>query len=49
MGKHPIEIQIERADKAIIKEDFDTLLDIYTDNAVLMIEPAVSKEIDTTK
>ena len=39
MGKHPIELQIERADKAIVAEDFDTLLDIYTDNAVLVVEP----------
>jgi uncharacterized protein (TIGR02246 family) len=45
--KHPIELQIERADKAIVAEDFDTLLDIYTDDAVLVIEPgrnAVGKE-----
>ena len=39
MGKHPVEIQIEKADKAIVAEDFDTLLDIYTDDAVLVVEP----------
>ncbi|WP_022665288.1 YybH family protein [Desulfospira joergensenii] len=39
MDRHPIEIQIERADKAIVAEDFDTLLDIYTDDAVLVVEP----------
>lgn len=39
MKKHPIEIQIEHADKAIVAEDFDTLLDIYTDDAVLVVEP----------
>lgn len=39
MGRHPIEIQIEKADKAIVAEDFETLLDIYTDDAVLVIEP----------
>ena len=39
MDRHPIEIQIEKADKAIIAEDFDTLLDIYTDDAVLVVEP----------
>ena len=36
---HPIEIQIEKADKAIVAEDFDTLMGIYTDDAVLVIEP----------
>ena len=36
MDKHPIEIQIEKADKAIVAEDFDTLLDIYTDDAILV-------------
>ncbi|OIQ50945.1 hypothetical protein BerOc1_02890 [Pseudodesulfovibrio hydrargyri] len=39
MGRHPVEIQIERADKAIVAEEFDTLLDIYTEDAVLVIEP----------
>jgi ketosteroid isomerase-like protein len=39
MDRHPIEIQIEKADRAIVAEDFDTLLDIYTDNAVLVVEP----------
>lgn len=39
MNKHPIEKQIKRADKAIIAEDFDTLLDIYTEDAVLVVEP----------
>ncbi|WP_027722469.1 YybH family protein [Maridesulfovibrio zosterae] len=39
MEKHPVEIQIEKADKAIVAEDFDTLVNIYTENAVLVIEP----------
>ncbi|WP_321495223.1 DUF4440 domain-containing protein [uncultured Desulfobacter sp.] len=39
MDKHPIERQIENADKAIIAEDFDTLLDIYTEEAILVVEP----------
>ena len=39
MGRHPVELQIERADKAIVAEDFDMLMDIYTDYAVLVIEP----------
>ncbi len=39
MKRHPVEFQIEKADKAIVAEDFDLLMDIYTDNAVLVIEP----------
>ncbi len=39
MNLHPVQLQIERADKAIIAENFDVLMDIYTDNAVLVIEP----------
>ena len=39
MDRHPIEIQIEKADRAIVAEDFDALLDIYTDYAVLVVEP----------
>jgi len=38
MDRHPIELQIEKADQAIVAEDFDTLLDIYTDDAVLVVE-----------
>lgn len=30
---------IEKADKAIVAEDFDTLLNCYTADAVLVIEP----------
>ena len=41
---HPIVEQINRADKAIVAEDFDTLLDIYTDDAVLVIEPGKNAE-----
>ncbi len=47
MDKHPIELQIRKADKAIVAEDFDTLLDIYTNDAILVIEPgrnAIGKE-----
>lgn len=39
MSRHPVEIQIEIADKAIVAEDFDLLMDIYTDDAILVIEP----------
>lgn len=47
LKSHPVITQIKKADKAIVAEDFDTLLDIYTDDAVLVIEPgrnAVGKE-----
>ncbi|MEJ2416336.1 MAG: DUF4440 domain-containing protein [Exilibacterium sp.] len=37
--QHPVIAQIEKADKAIVAEDFDTLLDIYTDDAILVVEP----------
>ena len=39
MNRHPVEFQIEKADKAIVAEDFNVLMDIYTDDAVLVIEP----------
>ena len=39
MNQHPVQLQIERADRAIVAEDFDELMDIYTDDAVLVIEP----------
>ncbi len=39
MNQHPVQLQIERADKAIVAEDFDVLMDIYTDDAVLVVEP----------
>ncbi len=47
MGQHPIELLISKADTAINQEDFDTLIDIYADDAVLVIQPgmnAVGKE-----
>ena len=47
MAQHPIELLINKADTAINKEDFDTLIDIYADDAVLVIQPgmnAVGKE-----
>ena len=39
MNRHPVELQIEKADKAIVAENFNVLMDIYTDDAVLVIEP----------
>jgi len=47
LKQHAVIKQIEKADKAIVDEDFDTLLNIYTDNAILVIEPgrnAVGKD-----
>ncbi|HSQ81383.1 MAG TPA: SgcJ/EcaC family oxidoreductase [Casimicrobiaceae bacterium] len=44
---HPIELLISKADTAINQEDFETLLDIYSDDAVLVVKPgmnAVGKE-----
>jgi uncharacterized protein (TIGR02246 family) len=42
MTQHPVELLIEKADAAIIHEDFDTLMDIYSDDAVLVIKPGVN-------
>lgn len=44
---HPIEFLISKADAAINQEDFATLIDIYSDDAVLVVKPgmnAVGKE-----
>lgn len=42
MSRHLIELQIEKADKAIVAEDFDTLMDIYTEGAILVVMPGVN-------
>lgn len=42
MDRHPVELQIEKADRAIVSEDFDTLMDIYTDDAVLVVKPGLN-------
>ena len=42
MNRHPIELLIEKADIAIVKEDFDTLIEIYTEDAVLVIKPGMN-------
>lgn len=39
MQNHPIALLIAKADKAINEEDFDTVVDLYTDDAVLVIRP----------
>ncbi|MFQ3617111.1 MAG: SgcJ/EcaC family oxidoreductase [Cyanobacteriota bacterium] len=42
MSQHPIELLIQKADRAINQEDFDTLIDIYTEDAVLVIKPGMN-------
>ena len=42
MTRHPLELIIEKADTAIIQEDFDTLMDIYSDDAVLVVKPGMN-------
>lgn len=42
MNRHPIELLIEKADAAINQGDFDTLIDIYSDDAVLVIKPGMN-------
>ena len=41
-NSHPIELQIEIADKAIVSEDFDTLMGIYANDAVLVVKPGMN-------
>jgi len=36
VSRHPIALLIEKADKAISGEDFDTVVDLYADDAVLL-------------
>ncbi|MDX2228767.1 MAG: SgcJ/EcaC family oxidoreductase [Leptolyngbyaceae cyanobacterium bins.349] len=42
MSQHPVELLIQKADQAINQEDFDTLMDIYAEDAVLVIKPGVN-------
>jgi uncharacterized protein (TIGR02246 family) len=42
MNQHPIERLIQKADEAINNEDFDALIDIYAEDAVLVIKPGVN-------
>ncbi|WP_024873597.1 YybH family protein [Tolumonas lignilytica] len=42
MAQHPIELLINKADSAINAEDFDTLIDIYAENAVLVVKPGMN-------
>jgi uncharacterized protein (TIGR02246 family) len=42
MTFHPVKKLIEDADKAITSEDFDTLMDFYADDAILVIKPGMT-------
>ena len=42
MSRHPVEEEIERADQAINREDFDTLMSIYAENALLVVKPGMN-------
>ncbi|MFC1536455.1 YybH family protein [Pseudomonadota bacterium] len=42
MKTHPVVQLINQADAAINHEDFDTLIDIYADDAVLVIQPGMN-------
>lgn len=39
---HPMELLISKADAVINQEDFDTLLDFYSDDAILVIKPGMN-------
>lgn len=41
MPSHPVEDVIAAADKAIVSEDFDALMALYADDAVLVVQPGV--------
>lgn len=46
-SSHPLVDLIRQADRAITEEDFDSLMDIYADDALLVVKPglnAVGKE-----
>jgi uncharacterized protein (TIGR02246 family) len=40
--KHPIAELIDVADRAINDEDFDTVVDLYTDDAILVVTPGTN-------
>ena len=42
MKTHPVVQLINQADAAINHEDFDTLIDIYADDAVLVVRPGMN-------
>jgi ketosteroid isomerase-like protein len=42
MNKHPVEELIERADLAIVEERFDDVIEMYSDDAVLVVKPGTN-------
>lgn len=42
MKPHPIELLIQKADTAISQEDFETLLGVYSEDAILVVQPGVN-------
>lgn len=42
MAPHPLQALIQSADRAITAEDFDALMDFYTDDAVLVVKPGLN-------
>jgi uncharacterized protein (TIGR02246 family) len=40
--QHPLQSLIQSADRAITAEDFDALMDFYTDDAVLVVKPGLN-------
>jgi uncharacterized protein (TIGR02246 family) len=41
MDRHPVELLIEKADTAITREDFDALMAVYAEDAVLVVKPGL--------
>lgn len=42
MKSHPIERLVQKADAAINQEDLETLLEVYSEDAVLVVKPGVN-------
>jgi hypothetical protein len=40
--RHRVELLIAETDAALNREDFDTLLDIYSDDAILVVRPGLN-------
>ena len=40
--QHPLQALIQAADRAITAEDFDALMNFYTDDAVLVVKPGLN-------
>jgi ketosteroid isomerase-like protein len=39
--KHPVEQLIEQADAAIMREDFDSLMQMYGEESILVVQPGM--------